>query len=184
MSKLSVAANIISELDTAFLSIPVVACGGVGVGFSFLEQCSNPILKSTGWVGSRTMMALTVISGTPLIVYSTVKALFAAALNVATFKKINALNNFQSNSEIRLYIILAGTATIPLALLAAPSVISIAFKSYAQYKKFNAMYQSIQESKEYKAAMELYETLIKTLTAFKQGVDNKNEGNVELPVQS
>jgi hypothetical protein len=85
---------LLKDADNLLLSLPILACATAGAVGRLMEQHSNPIIKGSGWLGSRISMVTGIISGVPLLVYNFAKTIFAKLLNTMTFNRFETLQNF------------------------------------------------------------------------------------------
>lgn len=117
----------IQHLDTAILSLPIAATFGAGVGFRCMEESSIALGQVVGWLGSRACMVMTVSASMPLFIYSCASNILAHGLNyavkVATDKEQPLLKSFAEHTELRLKISLLAALSMPLLIMAGPSVV-------------------------------------------------------------
>ncbi len=151
--------NVFRELDHVILGTPVILCSAFGVGGRFLEQSDNKVAHATGWLGCRTAIVLSILSGLPLIIYSCAKALLGKALNAVTMERFACLRDFKEHAEIQLNVTLITVSALPLIILSLPTVIPAVITAYKTYKEVAKAIQAVKDSDLFKTLQDLYKQL-------------------------
>lgn len=126
----------IKYIDTAILSLPVVATSAMGAGFSYLAESKNSVKRSIGWFGSRTCMVITPLAGLPLLVYSLAKCMFLNLLAKLTFHKFQCLNKWAQESDLHFKVICFAVPTAIVVTPYMPQIIRGAQKAYRTYQHY------------------------------------------------
>jgi hypothetical protein len=166
---------LLKDADNLLLSLPILACATAGAVGRLMEQHSNPIIKGSGWLGSRISMVTGIISGVPLLVYNFAKTIFAKLLNTMTFNRFETLQNFAHFCELRLDIAIVALPSVPVAILSAPYVIRTGIKAY----------QIINQAKEIFGKMQITIDHVRN-ARFKEAIDSLNQfvpSNIDRPIQ-
>ncbi|MCE5317107.1 MAG: hypothetical protein LLG04_07055 [Parachlamydia sp.] len=126
----------IKYIDTAILSLPVMATSAIGAGFSYLAESKNSVQRSIGWFGSRACMVITPLAGLPLLVYSLAKCLFLNLLAKLTFHKYQCLNKWAKEADLHFKVICFAVPTVIVATPYLPQIIRGAVKTYRTYQNY------------------------------------------------
>lgn len=126
----------IKYVDTAILSLPVVATAAIGTGFSYLAESKNSINRSIGWLGSRACMLITPVTGLPLLAYSLAKCIFLNLLAKITFNKYQCLNRWAAEADLHFKIICFAVPTVIVVTPYLPQIIRGAIKAHQTYKQY------------------------------------------------
>lgn len=113
----------IKEADSIILCIPSVTLGAFAVGMRYLEETEIPAIKQVGWLGSRSAIIAGTLCGTPLLVWTFAKAVFAKLLNGITLERSDSLKKIEKDCNDRLNLVLHGLPLYPIFCMHMPAII-------------------------------------------------------------
>lgn len=134
----------LKNIDSIILSTPVLVTASIGIGFSFLENTEIPVLNSIGWLGTRCCMVIMPLAGTPLLVWSLAKTIFAKTLSNLTCNKLECLKNFSDECDMNLKIFSIGVPSISIMMPHVPAMVKTAKTAYEYYERFANAYEQVK----------------------------------------
>lgn len=134
----------LKNIDSIILSTPILVTASIGVGFSFLENTEIPVVNSIGWLGTRCCMVIMPLAGTPLLVWSLAKTIFAKTLSNMTCNKLECLKNFSDACDTNLKIFCIAVPSLSIMMPHVPAMLKTAKTAYEYYERFSEAYEKVK----------------------------------------
>ena len=149
--------DLLFSLDMLIFGSPMMPCSSIGIAGKVLEETELPILSELGWLASRSMIPLGMLSGIPLLVYSLAKTVIAKGLNGITFNQIKMLNKFSKFTEKQFMISAVAVSALPLFILSMPKAVKMAYQFYGL--SYLIIFDNVNRSRIFQTMEKHYELL-------------------------